>query len=182
MMPQFDFIGRLESLLRFIGGRIDAFSKNRLHVDILSGLMAALFLSLIGLLIATASDPVNWKPVITFSLLSVACYLAPVILLHLSWIDRFSRKVPSCFTISVLGCLLLIISVTFKGVLESMLRTELSLMVALSERLWDGAGALAFLSLLTMPVTCLIHYSGAIVRAIDRWHNGSGKPVSIIAH
>jgi hypothetical protein len=55
-------------------------------------------------------------------------------------------------------------------------------MVALSERLWDGAGALAFLSLLTTPVTCLIHYSGTIVRAIDRWHNGSRKPVSIIAH
>jgi hypothetical protein len=182
MMPQLDVIGSLENLRGFIGRRIDAFSKNGLHVDILSGIMAALFLSLLGLLIATASDPVNWKSVITFSLLSVVCYLAPVILLHLPWAKHFSQKIPGCFVISVLGSLILIISITFKGVLESLLQTELPLMVTLSERLWDGVGALAFLSLLTMPATCLIHYSGAIVRAIDRWHNGARKPVSIIAH
>jgi hypothetical protein len=182
MMQQLDVIGSLEGLLGFIGKRIDAFSNNRLHVDILSGGAAALFLSFLGLLIASASDPVNWKSVITLSLLSVACYLAPVILLHLPRTNRFSRKVPSCFVISVLGSLILIIGVTFKGVLESLLRTELPFMVALSERLWDGVGALAFLSVLTIPVTCLIHYSGAIVRAVDRWHNGAEKPVSIIAH
>ena len=181
-MPQLDVIGGLEDLLGFIGRRVDAFSVNRLHVDILSGIMAALFLSLLGLLIASASDPVNWKSVITFSLLSVVCYLAPVILLRLSWANRFLRKVPSGFIISVLGSSILILSVTFKDVMESLLRTELPYMVALSERLWDGVGALAFLSLLTIPITCLVHYSGAIVRAIDRWHNGAEKPVSIISH
>ncbi|HEX8091950.1 MAG TPA: hypothetical protein VF762_24075, partial [Blastocatellia bacterium] len=120
--------------------------------------------------------------VTTFSLLSAACYLTPVILLRLAWTNRFFRKAPSCFVISVLGSLLLIVGVAFKSVLESLLRTELPLMVALSERLWDGVGALVFLSLITMPVTCLIHYSGAIVRAIDRWHSEAEKPVSIIPH
>jgi hypothetical protein len=181
MIPQLDVIGSFESLLGLIGRGVDALSKNRLYVDILSGVAAAALISLLGLLISTASDPVNWNSVITFSLLSVACYLAPVILLHLSWTNRFSRRVPCCFVISILGSLILITGVTFKSVLESLLRTEWPLMVALSERLWDGAGALAFLSLLTMPVTCLIHYSGAIVRAIDRWHNGAEKPASIIA-
>ena len=181
-MPQLDVIGGLEALPGFIGRRVDAFSKNRLHVDVLSGIMAALFLSLLGLLIASASEPVNWKSVITFSLLSAACYLAPVILLRLTSANRFSRKVPSYFVISVLGSLILIGGVAFKDVSESLLRTELPFMVALFEKLWDGVGALAFLSLLTMSVTCSIHYSGAIVRAIGRWHNGAQNPVSIIAH
>ena len=180
-MAQLDVIGGLEDLLSSIGRRVDAFSLNRLHVDILGGVLAALSLSLLGLLLASASDPVNWKSVITFSLLSVSSYLAPVILLHLSWTNRFLRKVPSCFVISILGSSILILSVTFKGVMESLLRAELPFMVVLSERLWDGVGALAFLSLLTLPITCLTQFSGAIVRAIDRWHNGAEKPVSIIA-
>ena len=181
-MPQLNVIGGLEDLLGFIGRRVDSFSKNRLHVNVLSGIMAALFLSLLGLLIASASKPVDWKSVITFSLLNGACYLAPVILLRLTSANRFFSEVPSCFVMSVLGSLILIVGVTFKDVWESLLRTELPFMVALFEKLWNGVGALAFLSLLTTPVTCFIHYSGAIVRAIGKWHNGAENPVSIIAH
>lgn len=181
-MWKVDVFGEIENLLGFVGGRIDAFSRNRLHVDIASGLAAALSLSLLVVLLDSASDndKQNFGFILNFILLNVACYLTPVVLLHLTGLRWLKRFVPSCILIAIFGSLLLICSVTGHHVLESFSRSELPLSEALKEKFWDALAGLTFLSVLTLPTTFLVHYSGAIVRAVDRWHNGTGKLPSIV--
>ena len=60
------------------------------------------------------------------------------------------------------------------------MRSELPLGEALKEKFCDGVGGLAVLSLLVLPVVLIVHYSGAIVRAIDRWHNGADSFPKIV--
>ena len=174
-MSKLDVLGTIENLLGFLGRRVDAFSRNPLHVDIASGLAAALSLSFLAALLDSASDndKQNFGIILSLLLLSGACYLTPVILLHLTRLRSLRRFLPSCIFIAVAGSLLLICSVTGYHAVDSVMQSELPLSEALKEKFWDGVGGLAILSMLVLPVSLLVHYSGAIVRAIDRWHNGA---------
>ncbi|MBA2504079.1 MAG: hypothetical protein H0V27_14480 [Pyrinomonadaceae bacterium] len=184
VMPKVDVVERIENLLGFVGKRVDAFSKNSLRVDIASGLAAALSLSAIfSLLHLLINSPTEYNVrrqvgfLLSHVLLCVACYLAPVAMLHLTQMRRF---VPSCVVIVIFGSILLICSAVGYDAASRLLRSELPFGEALAERLWDGLGALVVLSVLTLPVTCVVHYAGAIVRTIDRWHNGEEKLPSIV--
>lgn len=188
----------IENLLSFVGRRIDAFSRNSLRVDVAirvdvaSGLAAAITLSLLAALLNLASTSATeydtQKDIQVFIsiflflvLLCTACYLTPVVMLYLTRLERLKRFVPSYILIAVFGSLLLIGSVAGHDVVtEILFRSELPFGEALKERLWDGLGALVGLSLLTLPVTCTVYYAGAIVRAVDRSHNGVDKPPRVV--
>ncbi len=184
---QFPVVETIEGLLGFVGKRIDAFSRNSLRVDVASGLAAALSLTtLVALLDSASNSPTeydrqrNISLLLSCVLLCTACYLTPVVILYLTRLRLLKRFIPSCVMIAVFGSLLLICSIAGHDVAKSLLRSDLPLSKALGERLWDGLGALAGLSILMLPVTCVVHYAGAIARAIDRWHNGASNIPSVV--
>ena len=85
-MSKVDVLDTIENLLGSVGNRVDAFSRNPLHVDIVNELAAALSHSFLAALLNLLGDhdKKNFGFILSFLLLSSACYLTPVLLLHLT--------------------------------------------------------------------------------------------------
>ncbi len=111
---------------------------------------------------------------LTFAFACVSCYLAAALLLILVRAHRTSAL--SWFFVVVVGSFILAI---FADVWRNPEIWQLSAYDHIFIHLRDALERAVWLSLFTLPFAALVKYSGSIVRAVGRWHNGRDYSLSI---
>ncbi len=181
----FDLAGKLENILAFFGKRVDAFSQKKSYVDLIAASTAGLFIGALIFLIDGADGDRDWKRCVNAALVAVLSYLSVMLLLQMFWRGTLKRILPHWLMASALGSFLFIAigaatSMNMTLELWKYYQDRMTLSEFILRELEMARVGFLLLVILTLPITALIHYAGAIVRFIDRWHSGSEQAMSII--
>jgi hypothetical protein len=109
-----------------------------------------------------------------FALACVSCYMAAVLLLAL--VKSHGKIALDWFFVVVSGSFILAI---FADAWRDPEIWRLSAYDLIFVHLRDALERTVWLSLFTLPFAAIVKYSGGIVRALRRWHNGQDYSLSI---
>lgn len=112
---------------------------------------------------------------LTVALICVSCYMAVALLIILAKAHR--KLAHDWLVVVVVGSFILVI---FAGVWRKPEIWRLPAYDLISVHLIDALEKTHWLSLFTLPFAALVKYSGSMVRAVSRWHNGRHYPLSIL--
>jgi len=175
---------RLDELIEWLHG-------NDARLALGSALAAGAGLSLMGVALLNVSylrtvNPLHITDVAKLVLLATIPYLVAALVINWLWIKRLRRILPSWLMIACLGSLLIVVSVGAVSFFSKAVPSSASagMLQTLSDftrdRLMDGFAIFVALTLLTLPLSATVFYSGSIVKAVRRWRDGP-RPPSILA-
>ena len=172
-------VGQIEALFSTLARKIENFSNDRWKVVVGCALAAGLSIpvALFGLLrmsVFWEFKPPRWAHMLEVALACVSCYMAVALLLILV---KAHRKLPHDWLVVVIvGSFILAILDVFRHInIWPPPFYEL-----ISVHMNDVLERTHWLSLFTLPFAALVKYSGRIVRALNRWHNGPDYSLSIL--
>ena len=180
-----DLIAKLEHLLAFFGRQVDAFSQKETYVDLIGAFAAGLAVGASVFLVDGADGDRDWQRCANATLVAVLSYLSVILLLQRFWSGTLKRLLPHWLMVSVLGSFLFITIVAITSMnmtfeLWNYYQTRMPLSEFIAQELEMLRSVFLVFVFLTLPITAVIHYAGAIVRFVARWHNGSEQVLSII--
>jgi hypothetical protein len=166
----------IAAMLDYLGKQLKSFVRRKLDVALTCAFAASLCVSLLFYLVSTASSPFSPSRFLKYTLITFSCYTCVALLLHKFWIGTLNRILPLWIPIAVWGSLLNEVIGSI-GWLPQALNDPYFRGASpfLGDAFWNEIEMMrsVFLvhSLITLPVTGLIYYSGAMVRAVRNWHN-----------
>jgi cytochrome bd-type quinol oxidase subunit 2 len=174
---------RLDELIEWLQG-------NHARLDLASAFVAGAGLSLMGVVLLNVSylrtvNPQHITDVAKLVLIATIPYLVAALVIQWLWVKRLRRILPSWLMIAGLGSLLIIVSAGALSFFVKAVPSSASadILQTLSDftrdKLMDGFATFVALTLLTLPLTATVYYSGSIIKAVRRWQNGP-KPPSIL--
>ena len=154
------------------------------RLALVSALAAGAGLSLMGVVLLNVTflrrvNPQQAADVARLVLIATIPYLVAALVVH--WVKPLRRLLPSWLLIACLGSLLIVVSAgawSFymkAGVLETLPDFT-------RDKVKDGLATFVALTLLTLPITAAVYYSGGIVRAVRRWQSGPQPPSILGTH
>ncbi len=178
-------VDTIETMLDFLGRQIERFSQRRLYVALTCAFASTLCVSFLFYVVSTASDPFDPYRFLKYTLIAFSSYTGIALFLHRFWTGTLNRILPLWILISILGSLLNEAIGSIEWLPQALNDPYLRRMYpSFSEALWNELEMIrsVFLvhSFITLPVTGIIYYSGAIVRAIRGWHNRPECGLSIL--
>jgi hypothetical protein len=139
------------------------FSKDNLFIDLAAAFAASLCASSFTSLIRFQNrGQFNFLAYARFILLAAGAYLTIALILHWVWTGRFRRLLPSWILIAVFGSLLFVCLRLTPGIIKGWndpYRSETSFLEYISTEIDAARSVIIVLSLITLPVTGLVHYT-----------------------
>lgn len=175
----------IEAVLSSLGKQVERFSRRSLYVALTCASAAAVCVSLLFYVVSTASDPFDPYDFIKHTLIALSSYTCAALLLNRFWTGTPNRILPLWILISVVGSLLNEVAGSIEWLHRvsddpHLRRMYPSFGEALRYKLEVGRGVFLVHSCITLPVTGIVYYSGAMVRAIRDWHDGPEHGLSIL--
>ena len=172
-------VDRIESMLGALGEKVENFSSSRMSVIVGCALAAGLSIPVawFGILRISVMWRINtpsWAYILEFALICVTCYLAAALLLIGA---KFHTKaVLGWILVAVLGSFIL---ASFSDVWRNSEIWHRSVYDLIFVHLRDALERTIWLSIFTLPFAAVVNYSGSLVRAVRRWHQGQEYSLSI---
>jgi branched-subunit amino acid ABC-type transport system permease component len=177
---------RLDELIEWLQG-------HHARIDLTSAVAAGAGLSLMGVVLLNVSylrtvNPQHFSDVAKLVAIATIPYLIAGLIVRWLWVKPLRRILPSWLMIACLGSLLIVISA---GALSFYMKTVASSAPASTlqtlsdftrDKVKDGLATFVALTLLTLPITATVYYSGSIVRAVRRWQKGPEPPSILVTH
>ena len=173
-------IDRIESMLGTLAEKVENFSNDQMRVVVGCSLAAGLSIPMawFGFLRISVLWRINtpsWAFMLTFALACVSCYMAAALLLIL--VKAHRKFALSWLLVVISGSFIL---AAFADVWRNPELWRLSAYELTSVHLRDALERTVWLSLFTVPFAAIVKYSGSIVRAVRRWHNGRDYSLGIL--
>ncbi len=149
---------------------IEAFSSNKLRVDMMEALVSGL---LIGFLLCTTDSDGSRHLIYCIEdiLIALSSYTAVALLLYRFWHGNLRRMVPSWMLIATGGTLLCLV-ITFTPAIVNGWDGAPYVKPTLSEYTYERAKEIrsffVLFTLLTLPITAVIHYADSVIRGMRR--------------
>ena len=173
-------VDHIESLFSILAQKIENFSNDRIRVVVGCALAAGLsipvtWFGLLRISMLWRLNTPSWAYMLTAALVCVSCYMAVALLLILAKAHR--KLAYDWLVVVILGSFILVI---IAGVWRKPEIWRLPAYDLISVHLRDALEKTQWLSLFTLPFAALVKYSGSMVRAVSRWHNGRHHSLSIL--
>jgi len=173
----------IETFLGHIAWRIEVFTASRTRTNLAGALIAGLCVAALFCLVSMASDPFNQYLCLRITLQAIISYIGIALLLHKLWTYALNRLLPVWVLTAVFGSLVFV-TITLASTVARDWHDPYAMQFTMREYLrykLDAAQFVyIFLSLLTLPITATVHYAGAIVKAVKRWHGDPDDSLSIL--
>lgn len=163
---------QLEKFCGYVGDLIEAFYRSDLRVNLMEALAAGVCVGVIlSLMTGSSTERLYLSDFIKVMVTTLSCYLVVALFLHHFWKGQLSRMVPTWILIPVLGAVLALSVSGLEGAIAGWsnprrIETSLTEYVIATLKAWRGL--LLFFTVVTLPITAMIHYAGTIVRGMRR--------------